>query len=268
MDGDALISISDLLVRFVKDGKIVDALDNFSLGVKQGEFVCILGPSGCGKTTVLRVLAGLQEASSGSVSVGSLSIGNKDAGSDIPVTLVFQDFALFPWRTVRKNIEFPLETREVPFEKRGEISSRLIDLVHLGGFEDAHPRQLSGGMKQRVAIARALATDASVLLMDEPFGSLDAQTRNLMQRELLDIWLKTKKTIIFVTHSVDEAVYLADRIIVMTSRPGKVKKEFRIGIPRPRERTSPEFIHIRGEVLSQLQEEFDKTQAMEREREK
>ena len=268
MDGDALISIGDLLVRFVKDGTIVDALDRFSLSVKQGEFVCILGPSGCGKTTVLRVLAGLQEASSGSVSVGSLSIGKTNTGSDIPVTLVFQDFALFPWRTVRKNIEFPLETKGLASEKRSEVSSRLIDLVHLGGFEDAHPRQLSGGMKQRVAIARALATDASVLLMGEPFGSLDAQTRNLMQRELLDIWLKTKKTIIFVTHSVDEAVYLADRIIVMTSRPGKVKKEFMIGIPRPRERTSPEFIRVRGEVLSQLQEEFDKTQVLERKREK
>lgn len=263
MDGDALISIRNLSVTFKKGRKTVEAIKGFSLDVSDGEFICVLGPSGCGKTTLLRVLSRLQEASSGEVIVRK----NMAAGR-IPFTQVFQDFALFPWRTVRKNIEFPLEARGAPSAEKEAISSKLIDLVNLNGFEDAHPRELSGGMKQRVAIARALATDASVLLMDEPFGSLDAQTRNLMQKELLDVWQKTKRTIIFVTHSVDEAVYLSDRIVIMTSRPGGVKKIFEVKFTRPRERTSKEFIDIRGAVLSELQAEFDKTQAMEHERDK
>jgi len=263
MDGDALISIRDLGVSFKKERRTVEAIRGFSLDVKDGEFICVLGPSGCGKTTLLRVLSKLQEATSGKVEA------MKALGTErIPFTQVFQDFALFPWRTVRKNIEFPLETRGVPFAEREKVSSGLIDLVNLSGFEDAHPKELSGGMKQRVAIARALATEASVLLMDEPFGSLDAQTRNLMQKELLDIWRKTKRTIIFVTHSVDEAVYLSDRIVVMTSRPGSVKKVFDVKLRRPRERTSKEFMEIRGEVLAELQAEFDKTQAMEHARDK
>jgi NitT/TauT family transport system ATP-binding protein len=263
MDGDALISIRKLGVSFVKGRKTVEAIKDFSLDVRDGEFICVLGPSGCGKTTLLRVLSNLQEATSGEVKVS----GNLPS-ERIPFTQVFQDFALFPWRTVRKNIEFPLETKGVPAAERERVSSKLIDLVNLSGFEDAHPKELSGGMKQRVAIARALATDASVLLMDEPFGSLDAQTRNLMQKELLDIWQKTKRTIIFVTHSVDEAVYLSDRIVIMTSRPGGVKKVFDVKIPRLRERTSKEFIEIRGAVLSELQAEFDKAQAAEHSREK
>jgi len=258
-----MISIKDLGVSFKKDRKTVEAIRGFSLDISEGEFVCILGPSGCGKTTLLRVLSKLQEATSGKVEVT-----HSQEAERIPFTQVFQDFALFPWRTVRKNVEFPLETRGVPSEERGVISSKLIDLVNLSGFEDAHPKELSGGMKQRVAIARALATEASVLLMDEPFGSLDAQTRNLMQKELLDIWQKTKRTILFVTHSVDEAVFLADRIVVMTSRPGRVKKIFEVNLARPRERTSREFIEIRGGVLSELQEEFDKAQAVEHTRDK
>jgi len=263
MDGNALISIKDLKVSFKKGRKVVDAIDNFSFDVMDSEFVCVLGPSGCGKTTLLRVLSNLQEATSGKVEVTRKVDGGK------PVfTQVFQDFALFPWRTVRKNIEFPLEVRGVSAGEKERSSSQLIDLVNLDGFEDAHPKELSGGMKQRVAIARALATEASVLLMDEPFGSLDAQTRNLMQKELLDIWQKTKKTIIFVTHSVDEAVFLSDRILVMTSRPGAVKKVFEVDIPRPRERTSKEFIYIRGAVLAELQAEFDKAQAVEHTRDK
>ena len=263
MDRHALISIKDLKVTFKKGRKVVDAIDGFSLDVMDGEFVCVLGPSGCGKTTLLRVLSNLQEATSGKVDVIQRLDGDK------PVfTQVFQDFALFPWRTVRKNIEFPLETRGISSDQREKMSSQLIDLVNLSGFEDTHPKELSGGMKQRVAIARALATEASVLLMDEPFGSLDAQTRNLMQKELLDIWQKMKKTIIFITHSVDEAVFLSDRIVVMTSRPGAVKKIFEVGLPRPRDRTSKEFIEIRGAVLAALQAEFDKAQAVEHTRDK
>jgi NitT/TauT family transport system ATP-binding protein len=221
--------------------------------------VCLLGPSGCGKTTVLRIVAGLERKSAGRVVVQGRDVVS--AGSNRG--MVFQEFALFPWRTVRRNIEFGLEINKVPVERRQEISSNLIRLVGLAGFEDAHPRQLSGGMKQRVGIARALASDPAVLLMDEPFGSLDAQTRNLMQRELLRIWVTTKKTIMFVTHSVDEAVFLADRIVVMTARPGKVREVIEVNLQRPRDRTSKEFISVRGKVLAELDEEFERARMKE-----
>ncbi len=254
-----MISFINLSKTFSDDRHIVKAIDGFSLDIRQGEIVCLLGPSGCGKTTVLRIIAGLESKSGGSVKVRDESVSS--AGSDRG--LVFQEFSLFPWRTVRKNIEFGLEIKMMPVEERHEVSSKLIELVGLAGFENAHPEKLSGGMKQRVGIARALANDPAVLLMDEPFGSLDAQTRNLMQRELLRIWSATGKTILFVTHSVDEAVFLADRIVVMTARPGSVKEIISISIPRPRDRTSSEFISVRGEVLSVLEMEFEKTLARE-----
>jgi NitT/TauT family transport system ATP-binding protein len=260
MDGNGvMISLLNLSKTFSDDKHTVKAIDAFSLDIRQGEIVCLLGPSGCGKTTVLRVIAGLESKSGGSVKVrgGSVSSAGSDRG------MVFQEFALFPWRTVRKNIEFGLEIKMMPAEERHEVSSKLIELVGLAGFENAHPGKLSGGMKQRVGIARALANDPAVLLMDEPFGSLDAQTRNLMQRELLRIWSATGKTILFVTHSVDEAVFLADRIVVMTARPGKVKEIIPIEVPRPRDRTSSEFISIRGKVLSVLEAEFEKTRVRE-----
>ncbi|UCE92439.1 MAG: ABC transporter ATP-binding protein [Methanobacteriota archaeon] len=248
-----------LFKAFRGDKKEVVALKDFALDVDEGEFVCLLGPSGCGKTTVLRIIAGLETKSDGQVVVS----GEEVTGAGPNRGVVFQEFALFPWRTVKKNIEFGLEMKNLPLAEREAVSSRYIDLVNLEGFEDAHPQQLSGGMKQRVGIARALANDPAVLLMDEPFGALDAQTRNLMQKELLRIWAATKKTILFVTHSVDEAVYLADRIVVMTARPGKVKQVIPVGLPRPRDRTSAEFISIRGEVLEVLEEEFEKTMMRE-----
>lgn len=254
-----MISLRNLSKVFSDEKHTVRAIDGFNLEVGEGEIICLLGPSGCGKTTVLRMIAGLEPLSGGSVKVRDKPVTS--AGSDRG--LVFQEFALFPWRTVRKNIEFGLEIKQVPLEERYRISSKLIDLVGLTGFENAHPGKLSGGMKQRVGIARALANDPAVLLMDEPFGSLDAQTRNLMQKELLRIWSATKKTILFVTHSVDEAVFLADRIVVMTARPGKVKEVIPIPIPRPRDRTSPEFISVRGRVLSVLETEFEKTMTRE-----
>jgi NitT/TauT family transport system ATP-binding protein len=260
MDGNGvIISLSHLSKVFSKDHMEVRALDDFNLDVRDGEFVCLLGPSGCGKTTVLRIVAGLE-----SKTAGSVRVKGKDVVSAGPNRgMVFQEFALFPWRTVRKNVEFGPEVKRVPPEKIHEMSSRLIELVGLKGFEDAHPNQLSGGMKQRVAIARALANDPAVLLMDEPFGSLDAQTRNLMQRELLRIWTATRKTVIFVTHSVDEAVFLADRIVVMTARPGRVREVFEIPVARPRDRTSREFIEVRGKVLAELDEEFEKARTRE-----
>jgi len=253
------IEIRSLSKTFIKGRKEVRALADFDLVVPDAQFVCLLGPSGCGKTTVLRILAGLETKSGGVVKVKGNEVAR--AGSDRG--MVFQEFALFPWRSVRKNIEFGLEIKRMPEAERREISSKYIDLVGLGGFEDAHPKELSGGMKQRVGIARALANEPAVLLMDEPFGSLDAQTRNLMQKELLRIWSATKKTILFVTHSVDEAVFLADRIVVMTARPGKVREDISVDLPRPRDRTSREFISVRGKVLTELDEEFEKARAKE-----
>jgi NitT/TauT family transport system ATP-binding protein len=262
VDGNAVkvsISISSLSKVFTKEKKEVVALRDFALDVKEGEFVCLLGPSGCGKTTVLRIVAGLDDKTSGSVEL----YGRKITSAGPDRGMVFQEFALFPWRTVRKNIEFGLDVKGIPEQKRAAISKKYIDLVGLTGFEDAHPKELSGGMKQRVGIARALANEPRVLLMDEPFGALDAQTRNLMQKELLRIWSATKKTILFVTHSVDEAVFLADRIIVMTARPGKVREIIPVDLARPRDRTSREFIEVRGKVLSELDEEFEKARAKE-----
>jgi NitT/TauT family transport system ATP-binding protein len=260
MDGkEVVINITHLSKVFIRDRRRIIALDDFGLEVREGEFVCLLGPSGCGKTTVLRIVAGLEAKSGGSAKVEGKEV--RDAGPDRG--MVFQEFALFPWRTVRKNIEFGLEVKHVLETDRADVSKKLIEFVGLKGFEDAHPRELSGGMKQRVAIARALANDPKVLLMDEPFGSLDAQTRNLMQKELLRIWSARRKTVLFVTHSVEEAVYLADRIVVMTARPGKVREIIDVPLSRPRDRTSREFITIRSKVLGELEEEFEKAGAGE-----
>jgi len=253
------IYVAGLSKVFRKDKKETIAVEGFDLKVADGEFVCLLGPSGCGKTTVLRILAGLESKTGGSVQLHGIDILR--SGSDRG--MVFQEFALFPWRTVRKNIEFGLEVKKFPEEKRMKISHDLIELEVLKGFEDAHPKELSGGMKQRVAIARALANSPKVLLMDEPFGSLDAQTRNLMQKELLRIWSTAKTTVVFVTHSVEEAVFLADRIVVMTARPGRVREIIDVPLARPRDRTSREFIDIRSKVLAELEEEFDKARAAE-----
>jgi len=253
------IQMRNLSKSFVKGKRSVIAIDGFDLDVIDGEIVCLLGPSGCGKTTVLRIVAGLETPTKGQI----LLRGKPIIGPGPDRGMVFQEFALFPWRTVRRNIEFGPEVKGDSPEARTAASSRYVDLVGLEGFEDAHPKELSGGMKQRVGIARALANNPSVLLMDEPFGSLDAQTRNLMQKELLRIWAAARKTILFVTHSVDEAVFLADRIVVMTARPGKVREIIEVGLPRPRDRTSTEFMSVRGKVLAELDEEFEKARAKE-----
>lgn len=250
MDGhDVILSIKNLKKTFPKDDGAMVAIENFNLDVKNGDFVCILGPSGCGKTTLLRMVAGLEPLTSGSMKVSGEDI--EGPGSDRG--MVFQEFGLFPWRNVKKNVEFGLELKGIPSEKRAEISQKYVELVGLKGFERSYPKELSGGMKQRVGIARALANDPAVLLMDEPFGALDAQTRNQMQMELLRIWKETKKTVLFVTHSVDEAVFLADRIVVMTSRPGTVKNLWNIDLPRPRDRASSEFIALRKNILDELE---------------
>ncbi|MBU4076489.1 MAG: ABC transporter ATP-binding protein [Euryarchaeota archaeon] len=224
------------------------AVSDVDLEVADGEFVCLLGPSGCGKTTILRMAAGLDAPTEGELLLDSKKIEgvNKECG------FVFQEYVLFPWRTVKGNIEFGTEMKGIRKEERERISQHYIDLVGLNGFENHYPHELSGCMKQRVGIARAYANSPKLLLMDEPFGALDAQTRNLMQGELLRIWQEEHISALFVTHSVDEAVYLADRVMVMSARPGMVKDIFEIDIPRPRVRTSPEANALRDAILRSL----------------
>lgn len=239
-------SIENLSRRFEsEDGEGVNALCEISLEVKQGEFICILGPSGCGKTTLLRIIAGLEEPTDGHVKMNDEEVH----GPNENLVMIFQDYSLFPWKNIADNVMFGLELRGVPPEKRREKAEEYIELVGLSSFRTNYPHELSGGMRQRVAVARALAVEPAVLLMDEPFGALDAQTRNLLQCEILEIWEKTHKTILFVTHSVDEALFLADRIIVLTSRPGKIREIIDVNLPRPRERTDAEFGSLRKYVL-------------------
>lgn len=230
-----------------------EAIRHLDLTVKQGEFLAIVGPSGCGKSTFLDMVAGLAQPSSGEIFID----GKLITGPALDRGIVMQGYALFPWRTVRKNVEFGLEIKKVPKKDRKEISQRYIELVGLSNFEDRYPHELSGGMKQRVAIARALAYDPEVLLMDEPFAAVDAQTREVLQEELLRIWEKTKKTIIFVTHGIDEAVFLADRVAVMTAHPGTIKEIVNINLPRPRDgiRSSADFGWVRHKIWELLQNE-------------
>jgi NitT/TauT family transport system ATP-binding protein len=209
-----------------------------------------VGPSGCGKTTLLRIIAGLDIASEGEVLIGDERIIKPQSR----VGMVFQEYSLFPWRKVIDNITFGPEMAGVSAEKRYETARKYLELIGLQEFEESYPSELSGGMRQRVAIARALANEPDVLLMDEPFGALDAQTRNIMQKELLRIWQKAQKTILFVTHSVDEAVYLADRIVLLSARPGRLQEIIDVKLPRPRDRTSPEFADLRRYILAGIEE--------------
>lgn len=229
------------------------AINDVNLEVRKGEFIAIVGPSGCGKSTFLDMIAGLARQSSGEIYIDDKLI----TGPALDRGIVLQGYALFPWRTVRENVEFGLEIKGVPKSERGKISQQYIELVGLQGFADRFPHELSGGMKQRVAIARALAYDPEVLLMDEPFAAVDAQTREILQDELLRIWEETHKTIIFVTHSIDEAVFLADRVAVMTVNPGTIKEIVDINLPRPRQnsdiRSSAEFGWIRHKLWELLQ---------------
>ncbi len=240
------------------------ALDSINLKVHKGEFVTIVGPSGCGKTTLLEIVAGLNQPTSGSVYLKDKHI----MGPGPDRAIVFQHYALFPWRTVIKNIEFGLEIQKIPSRKIREISKRYISLVGLSGFENNYIHELSGGMKQRVGIARALAYNPNILLMDEPFGSLDAQTRKVMQDELLKIQTKENKTIIFVTHSIDEAIYLSDRIAVMTSRPGRIKKIFEHHLPRLGFKddmlSTSDFVKLRHKIWQLLKVEVTRAQASEK----
>ncbi|MBC7119170.1 MAG: ABC transporter ATP-binding protein [Methanobacteriaceae archaeon] len=226
-------------------------LQDINLQVEDGEFLCIVGPSGCGKTTLLRIIAGLEKPTTGRILADGMPI--KGPGADRG--FVFQQYTLFPWRTVLENVTFGLELKGLEEDEREKIAIDYLKLVGLEDFKDAYPYELSGGMKQRVAIVRALANNPRFLLMDEPFAALDIQTRNLLQRELLYIWEKTNETIIFVTHNVDEAVFLADRIVVLSARPGRILKIFKVEIDRIRDRLSKEFLTLRGEILKILEKE-------------
>jgi NitT/TauT family transport system ATP-binding protein len=231
-------------------GRPVRALDDITFDVGDDEFVAIVGPSGCGKSTLLYLVGGFLPLLEGKILVDGRPI--ERPGPDRGI--VFQHFALFPWKTVRQNVLYGLELKRMEPARRKALAQQFIDLVKLTGFEDVYPSQLSGGMKQRVAIARTLVTDPKVLLMDEPFGALDAQTRGLLQEELLAIWSNSRKTVLFVTHDVQEAVLLADRVVVMTARPGKVKAVIDVDLPRPRSpevRRSVAFID-RCEAIAQL----------------
>lgn len=240
------LEIRDLNQSFPRDdGSQLVVLDHLSFDVKEKEFVCILGASGCGKTTLLRLIAGLDEVRSGSIILD----GEEIRGPNPKVGFVFQEYSLFPWRNVIDNIAFGLEMNGIPKEERYRIAEQYLDLVNLSQFKTSYPSELSGGMRQRVAVARALALEPVILLMDEPFGALDAQTRNMLQKELLEIWEKTKKTIVFITHSVDEAVFMADRVVVLTPRPGRICQIFPVELRRPRDRTSVEFAQVRRQVL-------------------
>ena len=248
---DTQIRIENLGKTYYTDDSETVAIRDFNLNVRKGELITIVGPSGCGKTTLLRMIAGLLEPTTGKILIDGKEC--KGTGSDRG--MVFQDYALFPWRSVRKNIEFGLEVANVPKDERKVKSDELLRMVGLENFADARIHELSGGMKQRVAIARALATSPDVLLMDEPFGALDAQTRNLMQEALIDILDQTDQTVIFITHSVDEAVYLSDRIVVLTKRPATIKSIFDIPWSHPRDRASQEFTTLRKQILEELRSE-------------
>ena len=242
--------------RKVFDGRRpVEALGGFSLALTENEFVTIVGTSGCGKSTLLSIVAGLTDATSGEVLVD----GRPVTGPGRDRGIVFQSYTLFPWLTARKNVEFALRSEPgMGAAERRRIAADHLDLVGLSSFADAYPRQLSGGMMQRVAIARALCYRPQILLMDEPFGALDAQTRLLMQELLTRIWESHRLTVLFVTHDVEEAVYISDRVVVMTNRPGRIKEEVRIILPRPRTievQESPEFLSLRHRILTSIREE-------------
>ena len=218
-------------------GGMLEALRGVSFNCRKGEFLCLLGPTGCGKTTLLRLIAGMEKPTGGIIKID----GQEYSGPNSKATLVFQQYSLFPWRNVIDNVAFGLEVRGVKKTERYETARKFLSLVELESFETSYPYELSGGMRQRVAIARALANNVDILLMDEPFGALDERTRHRLQEELLSIWEHEEKTIIFVTHNIGEAIFLADRILIMTDRPGRILEEVKITLKRSRDRLSEDF---------------------------
>jgi NitT/TauT family transport system ATP-binding protein len=254
------VGIRDICLSYrTQSGERLLALDHINLDVRPGEFVCIVGPSGCGKSTLLHLIAGLHRQTSGQVLVD----GNPIDGPGTDRSMIFQEHGLFPWLTVAGNIEFGMKMKGIPKAERLEKTRYYLRLVHLSKFENSYIHQLSGGMRQRVAIARALAAEPDVLLMDEPFAALDAQTRDLLHDELERIWSETGRTIIFVTHNVREAIRLGDRVVLLTFRPGRVKNEFPVDLPRPRQLEDPNVARAAGQILAELREEINRSLEVE-----
>jgi NitT/TauT family transport system ATP-binding protein len=255
----ARLTLERLTMRYrTRRGEVITALEDVSFEVEDQEFAVLVGTSGCGKSTILRLVAGLVPPSSGRVLLDGRPV--TDPGADRG--MVFQSYTLFPWLTVKRNVEFGPRLRGLPAGERETLARRYIGQVGLRGFEHVYPRELSGGMMQRVAIARALANDPAVLLMDEPFGALDAQTRTLMGELLLRVWGEAAKTVLFVTHDIEEALFLADRVLVMTARPGRIREEFPVPLPRPRtvdQLTSEAFVTLKRRVMQLIREEALRT---------
>ena len=250
------IQLQEVSLSYQTDtGSDLLALDRIDLDVHSGEFLCIVGPSGCGKSTLLHLIAGLQKPTSGRVSMD----GERVTAPGTDRILIFQEHGLFPWLTVGQNVEFGMKMKGLSKAEREDRTRHYLRLVHLSQFKDSRPHQLSGGMRQRVALARALATEPGVLLMDEPFAALDAQTRDMLHDELEKIWAETGRTIIFVTHNVREAVRLGDRVALMSFRPGRVKKEFLVNLPRPRHLEEVEVARTAREILDHLRDEINKS---------
>ena len=249
------LEFSDIRKTFSSGHAEVVAIDGLSLHIEDDEFVCILGPSGCGKSTLLFMVAGLEPQSEGSIFFNGESVTAPSADRG----MLFQQFALFPWLSARRNVEFALSLRGISAEERWKKAKRWLDLMGLTKFSDAYPHTLSGGMQQRVAIARLLVSDPSIMLMDEPFAALDAQTRAVLGEELIRVWQESRRTVLFVTHSVDEAILLSDRLVIMTPRPGKIKADLQIELPRPRDPSSDEFNKLRRYVTELLKHDMQVT---------
>lgn len=255
MDEAVKITIDSLTKVFYSRHRTVTALQDITLTVKDGEFVCLIGPSGCGKTTLLRILAGLEQQSG-----GEFSIRRSDADKPLQ-SMIFQESGIIPWMTVRENVEFGLSMRKVPAKIRKERTEEFIEKVGLTPFANLYPKSLSGGMKQRVSIARAFANDPEILLMDEPFAALDEQNKFLLQQELLNIWEENRKTVLFITHSIDEALMLSDRIVLLSAHPGRIAEMITIDLPRPRSmemirsdpRTAEWFVRIWGHLRHEVE---------------
>lgn len=255
-----VLVVRDLRKAFERGGRTVTAMDGFSLAVDEGEFVSIVGPSGCGKSTFLHILGGFEAASAGELTLYGEPV--TQPGPDRGI--MFQDFSLFPWLTVARNVAWPLEIKRMNSAERESVVSSQLEMVGLSAFREHYPAELSGGMKQRVALARLLALDPRIMLMDEPFGALDAQTREQMQEQLQAIWSRHKKTVVFVTHDIDEACFLGSRVVVFTARPGTVKADISIDLPFPRAlelKKDPAYLAFRNQVWDLLREEVVKAQA-------
>jgi NitT/TauT family transport system ATP-binding protein len=251
---NSFIQLSEVHKQFVVKKQTFEALSDVNLSIEEGQFVSIVGPSGCGKSTILRILAGLEDVSTGDVIVDGADV----IGPGADRGMVFQTYTLFPWLSVRENIQFGLKLKGIPLTIRRRMADRFLELIKLEKFTNAYPHQLSGGMKQRVAIARALAANPKVLLMDEPFGALDAQTKMDMQEMLRDIWQTEQTTVVFITHDIDEAIYLSQRVVLMAANPGRIIAQYEVDLPEERDlltRELPQFLKLKRELIQRLKHE-------------